>query len=184
MVKLWLGSIYGPVKDKDKDEFYKSKLLEAGSEISKMASSKDMIWIGIDANSVMNEELDLVMIGGTEEDKKQKQNKVRKNGEPFRAWADWMDLQDIWRDRNESKKKYTRVSWEDKEDNIGEHGRVSNRIDYIMTNELMAQMIKQTGIVPTSHFTWSSDHKVTWTEVTGLEKSKANTEKTKKETNI
>jgi len=142
-------------------------MMEAGIEISKEASNKDMVWIGMDANSAMDTELDMVMVGGTQEGKRARQNKLKRNGEPFRAWVDWMDLQDVWRDRHGDQPEYTRNSWEDKEEGTGEQGKASYRIDYIMTNDLMTHMTKQTGIIPTTQFRWSSDHKITWTEMEG-----------------
>jgi len=76
--KLWIGSVYGPAKDKEKEDFYKTKMMEAGIKISKEASNKDMVWIGMDANSTMNIELDMIMIGGTQERKRQGNIKLRK----------------------------------------------------------------------------------------------------------
>ncbi len=78
-----------------------------------------------------------------------------------------MEVQDIWRERNPWVKEYTRVSWGEhmKEDrNIG---RASYRIDYVMVNAMMAQLVKDTGIMATNQFQWASDHKVTWTVVAG-----------------
>ena len=78
--KLWLGSVYGPVRDKEKAQFYKECMVEAGIEVGKEATEKDLVWIGMDANSVLDEKLDMIMVGGEVREVEDRERKVARNG--------------------------------------------------------------------------------------------------------
>ena len=125
-------------------------------EVLRKASAQDIVIVGIDANSLIDNTQDMQWESLTEKDRTERMRRAETEGRPLRNWMKKMNLTDIWRTQQPTEREYTR-----EEQKTERRHEIAKRIDMILVNEKFASMVTNSKIWPNSKQEWVSDHSIT-----------------------
>ncbi len=158
--RLWVCSVYAPVQTKEREEFLHVALPECMKEVAEHMGDKDLLWIGMDANAVMNVELDTQIIKAGD-DFRTGLRELDKSSVSFQEWVADMELNDGWRQLHAEEFQTSKTR------ELEAH-KVRKRIDYVLTSPLTSQLIESVEMLGCSDMEWISDHKLMVCKMVGM----------------
>ena len=148
---------------KEKEKFYRESGELLQKEVIRKASAQDIVIVGMDANAVINHDLDLDWEAAEEGKRETLKKRAAKEGSYLKRWMEKLDLIDVWRQQHPQARQYTIEQRQGKS-----RTEVAKRIDMIMVNTKFAQMVTSTKIRDDLPHEWLSDHMITEANMAGL----------------
>jgi len=170
---IWWINIYAPVHAKDKPDFWQQKIRGMLAKVRSEMGPCDKMVVGMDANIVRNEELDVKWEVWEEEKRAQYKRGLAREAMLMQGLMDEFQLGDVWRSLHLESREYTREevrTEEVEEEAMREENRhvAPRRIDYILWSTDGMDMITQANIVDGFQNPVESDHKAVEVRLPGL----------------
>ena len=147
---------------KEKERFYKELRDIMKREVAKKASAQDIVIVGMDANAVVEHDMDVEWEEVEPESRAALRKRITKESRYLKTWMEEMNLVDVWRQQHPGERKYTI-----KERKGEKRKEVAKRIDMLLVNEKFAPMVTETVIRSEQPQEWLSDHEILEAKIAG-----------------